>query len=185
MRRKKKTDVVDPSELKDAIERNTIGQGEAPVVPPATPATPPPPKKKTPKPNRVETILVRHDFTTEENANLGKLLADKERMAEDIEGEMKACARQYKDKLASARTEISSTVNKLKEGFEMIPVEAVVMVKIDRKAKTAKKCYYRKDTGEFIKDEKAINVELELFNVLPDNRDETKPLPAKLIASQV
>ena len=176
---------VNPSELKDAIEQNTIAKGEAPAVPPGTAPVPPVPKKKTPKPNRVETILVRHDFTTEETANLGKLLADRERMADDIEGEMKACARQYKDKLESAWTEIKSTVDKLKEGFEMLPVAAVVMVKIDRAEKTAKKCYYRKDTGAFIKDEKAINVELELFNVLPDNRDETKPLPAKLMASQV
>lgn len=176
---------VNPSELKDTIERNTMLGANPPDAPPtAEPDNPK--KKKEPKRQRIEQILVRHEFTIPEIAELGKSLANKSRVLADMEAEAKACARQYKDKIATMQTEIDSTVAKVKEGFEMVPVAAIVMVQIDRKNKTATKAFYRKDTGVFIKLEEIIsNTELELFNVLPENRDLSKPLEKKLLESQV
>lgn len=159
---------------------DTIKTGTDEQPPVAAKAAPPkPPAKK--KPQRVETILVRHDFTAEEQLALGQSLADKQRVANDIAAEAKACARQYKDKLATVETEIGKTVDEIKDGFNMVSVECVVLAKIDRKEKTVKKVFYRKDTGAFIKDENALNVELELFNILPDKRDHKKALDEKLL----
>lgn len=149
------------------------------------------PAEKKPKvevksrPHRIETVRIRHDFNQEEIANLGKGLAAEQRVAEQIESEAKTCARQYKDKLETAKTKIASLTDKIQEGYEMLPVEAIAMVKINRGGKTATKVFYRKDTGAFIREEDAINAELELFNVISDKTDVTKPLPAKMLASQV
>lgn len=175
----KKAGVV-AQQLQVEMQGNQIAPSEQ-----ATPPSAKPPKPEPKKKQRVETILIRHDFTTLELANLGKSLADKERVAVDIEAEAKACARQYKDKLANVTTEISNDVNKLKEGFEMVPVECIVMAKIDRTAKTVTKVYYRKDTGAYIKHEDALNVELELFNILPGKGDITKALDGKFLKEQV
>lgn len=187
---RKKAKSVTPeqaAEIKDAIEKNQVAP-DATSAPQAE-AKPDAKKKdepKKPKPQRVENILIRHDFTVPERAELGSVLADKSRILTELEAEAKACARQYKDKISTIQTEVESVVNKIKEGFEMVPVSAIVMVQIDRKNKTATKCFYRKDTGVFIKSEDIIsNTELELFNVLPENRDMSKPLDAKLLASQV
>lgn len=176
--------------IKSTIEGNSIGKGEAPALPPGTPAVVDPPKKpkekKRAKPQRIESILVRHDFNEAEIANLGRSLADKQRVAEDIAGEAKACARQYKDKLETVKTEIASTTDKIKEGFEMLSVEAIAMARVDKVKRTVSKAYYRRDTGQFIRaEENVLNVELELFNMLPDAHDIKKPLPKKLLASQV
>lgn len=183
------------AEMKDAIEKNQIAKGDGPTVPPAATPTPTPTpkddkkekaKEKKPKPQRVEQIHVRHDFTVPEAAALGGILADKSRILADLEGEAKACARQYKDKMTTLEAEIDNVVNKIKEGFEMVPVDAIVMVQINRSKKEATKYYYRKDTGVLIKSDKIIsNTELELFNILPDKRDPNKPLDAKLLSSQV
>lgn len=172
-----------PDEIKAAMEKNQID----PNAKEADAAGQPKPKEeKKPKRQRVEQILVRHEFTVPEIAELGKSLADKSRVLADMEAEAKACARQYKDKIATMQTEIDSTVAKVKEGFEMIPVSAIVMVQIDRKHKTATKAYYRKDTGAYIKSEEILsNTELELFNVLPEKRDLSKPLEPKLLETQV
>lgn len=179
------------AEVKDAIEKNQIGKGEEPAVPPQPNAQTLPPakpkkEKKRAKPQRIETILVRHDFTVQEMADLGRSLADKQRVAEDIEGEAKACARQYKDKLATVKQEIASATDKIKEGFEMISVEAIAMARVDKVKRTVCKAYYRKDTGQFIRaEDNVLNVELELFNMLPDTHDLKKPLPKKLLSAQV
>jgi len=189
---KKPTPILDAAkanELKETLEANQIGKGDQPASPPPdVPSKPAAKKDDKPKKKaqRIETILIRHDFTVPERADLGSSLADKARILADIEGEAKACARQYKDKISTMQTEVDSLVNKIKEGFEMVPVAAIVMVQIDRKHKTATKAFYRKDTGTYIKSEDIIsNTELELFNVLPDNRDLSKPLEAKLMADQV
>jgi hypothetical protein len=178
---------ADAAEIKSTLEANQIGKGEQPTPPPA--AAPPAPKKDEKpkvKPQRVENILIRHDFSILDLANLGGVLADRSRILSDLEGEAKACARQYKDRLTTIQTEVDSTVNNIKEGFEMVPIAAIVMVQIDRKHKTATKAYYRKDTGVFIKSEDIIsNTELELFNILPENRAMEKPLDEKLLKSQV
>lgn len=155
------------------------------ALPAEKPAEKPAAKKPEPKPHRVEVIQIRHDFTETETVALGRSLADESRVAEAIKSEAKACARQYKDKLGNSEVRIAGLVDKIKEGFEMVPVEAIVMVKIDKKEKTAKKVYYRRDTGGYIREENALNVELGLFNVLPDKHDEKKPLPAKIIQEQV
>lgn len=187
--KKKPTPLLDASaanELKDALEANQVGKGDHPSPAPHTPDEKKKDATRKPKPQRVEQILVRHDFTVPERADLGGLLADKARVLADLEGEAKACARQYKDKISTIQTEVDATVNKIKEGFEMVPIAAIVMVQIDRRAKTATKHFYRKDTGVYIKSEDIIsNTELELFNVLPDTRDASKPLDAKLLNSQV
>lgn len=167
--------------LQDAMQKNQVANGDS--------TTPPPearPKQKRTKPQRIETILVRHDFSTQEMADLGLSLADKQRVAEDITGEAKACARQYKDKLETVKVEISTLTDKIKQGFEMLPVEAIAMARVDKVKRTVAKCYYRKDTGQFIRSEdNVLNVELELFNILPDSHDAKKPLPKRLLASQV
>lgn len=176
------TAIMDELERRGVVgPSNGAGDREVLITTTAKPKKP----KKVAKPQRVETILIRHDFDTEETANLGKKLADLQRVADGIKAEAKACARQYKDKLENVCTEISGIVDKVKEGFEMLPVEAVVMAQINRKDRTVKKVYYRKDTGAFIKEENAVNVELELFNLLPDSRDITKALDSKLLKSQV
>ena len=183
--RKSKVTPEQASEIKDALEKNQVA-GDQPAAAPDTNAPKKKDEAKKPKPQRVENILVRHDFTVPERAELGSVLADKSRVLADMEAEGKACARQYKDKISTVQTEVDATVNKIKEGFEMVPVAAIVMVQIDRKAKTATKAYYRKDTGVFIKSEDIIsNTELELFNIMPENRDMSKPLEAKLLAEQV
>jgi uncharacterized phage infection (PIP) family protein YhgE len=175
---------AEAADLKSSLESNQIAKGDSANAAPATDGKKK--EEKKPKPQRVERILIRHDFTVQEKADLGGVLADKSRILADMEDEAKACARQYKDKISTVQTEVDSTVNKIKEGFEMVPVEAIVMVQIDRKAKTATKAFYRKDTGVFIKLEDIIsNTELELFNVLPENRDLSKPLEAKLLSEQV
>lgn len=177
---------AEAGELKDALEKNQVGAGDKPAPDSDSKESKKKDDPKKPKPQRVENILVRHDFSIPERADLGTVLADKSRILSDMESEAKACARQYKDKISTVQTEVDSTVNKIKEGFEMVPVAAIVMVQIDRKHKTATKCYYRKDTGVFIKSEDIIsNTELELFNILPENRDMSKPLEAKLLAEQV
>lgn len=181
-------DAKEAAALKDQLEQNSIAKGEAPASPPANPSEPVEPKKQKQraKPQRIETILIRHDFTTQEMADLGIALADKQRVAEDIAGEAKACARQYKDKLETVKTDISSTTDKIKQGFEMIPTEAIAMARIDKVNRTVMKCYYRKGTGAFIRsEENVLNVELELFNLLPDSHEVVRPLPKKLLASQV
>lgn len=173
-----------PEEIKEAMENNQIDPNASAKPAADNPAKPKEDKK--PKRQRVEQILVRHEFTVPEIAELGKTLADKSRVLADMEAEAKACARQYKDKIATMQTEIDSTVAKVKEGFEMIPVSAIVMVQIDRRNKTATKAFYRKDTGAYIKSEEILsNTELELFNVLPEKRDLTKPLEPKLLETQV
>lgn len=176
---------AEAADLQKTMQANQVKDG--PAAPPvAEPAKPDPKKDKKPKPQRVEQIMVRHDFTVPELAQLGGSLADKSRVLADLEGEAKACARQYKDKVGTIQTEIDSTVNKIKEGFEMVAVDAIAMVQIDRKAKTATKAYYRKDTGAFIKLEDLIsNTELPLFNVLPEGRDLSRPLDKKLLEQAV
>lgn len=172
-----------PDEIKAAMEKNQIDPNVKEAD--ADGKTKPKDEKK-PKRQRIEQILVRHEFTVPEIAELGKSLADKSRVLADMEAEAKACARQYKDKIATMQTEIDATVAKVKEGFEMIPVSAIVMVQIDRRNKTATKAFYRKDTGAYIKSEEILsNTELELFNVLPEKRDLSKPLEPKLLETQV
>lgn len=143
------------------------------------------PKKKVLKPQRIETVLVRHDFTQAEIASLGTQLAAEQRVADQIQSEAKTCARQYKDKLETSKTKIGGLTDKIQEGYEMLPVEAIAMVMVNRGGETAKKVYYRKDTGDFIRQEDVLNAELELFNIIPDKTDVTKPLPKKLLVTQV
>lgn len=142
-------------------------------------------KGKKVRPQRIETIMVKHEFTEKELVALGAQMADESRVSEAIESEAKTCARQYKDKLVNSKTKIAGLVDKIKEGFEMVPVEAVAMIQINRQDKTARKCFYRRDTGAFIREESALNVEFELFNVLPEKSDYKRALPKKLLISQV
>lgn len=187
----KKTSVpqsVAAAEAKDIQASMTANQ-----ISPAKPEDPKPetkkdgkPEEKKPRKQRVEQILVKHEFSVPELAELGKSLADKSRVLADLQGEAKACARQYKDKIEGMQTEINSTVAKVKEGFEMVPVDAIVMVQIDKTHRTATKAFYRKDTGAFIKSEDVVsNTELPLFNVLPESRDLSKPLEKKFIDQAV
>lgn len=151
----------------------------------AKPEPKPEKKGKKVRPQRIETIMVKHEFSEKELVALGAQMADESRIAESIESEAKTCARQYKDKLVNSKTKIAGLVDKIKEGFEMVPVDAVAMIQISKKDKTARKCFYRKDTGAFIREENALNVEFELFNVLPEKSDYKKALPKKLLNSQV
>jgi hypothetical protein len=140
------------------------------------------PKKK---PQRVETIRVRHNFDDKELLVIGGTLADKQRVFDHTESELKTIARQFKTTMSGLKCDIDSAVDKIKDVYEMREVEAVVMIRVDKKAKTATKVFYRKDDGSYIKDEPAINTEMELFNILPDKRDFRKPLDLKTIDSQV
>ncbi len=172
MKKTKKGGVLPPAaELTDALQKNQVA------------GAPTEPTKK--KPQRVETIRVRHDFDDKELLAIGGTLADKQRVYDHTESELKTIQRQFKTTMSGLKCDIDSAVDKIKDGYEMREVESVVMIRVDKKAKTATKVFYRKDDGSFIKDEPAINTELELFNVLPDKRDHTKPLARELLDSQV
>jgi len=183
---------AEAADLQQTMQKNQV-QTDGPAAPPNGAPTPAPAKDdkkakadKKPKPQRIETIFVRHDFTVQEKADLGGVLADKARVMDAMKSEAKVCARQYKDKIDTMQGEIDKVVDKIKEGFEMIEVDAIAMVQIDQKAKTATKAYYRKDTGEFIRSENVLsNTELPLFNILPAGVDMSKPLGKKLMALAV
>ena len=187
MSRKKKDGPVNAGEvakeITDAINNNQIG-GDPAAPPVGTPA-PKPPEKPKAKPVRGEIIKVRHDFDDKELLTIGGMLADKQRVYDHTESELKTIQRQFKTTMSGLKCDIDSCVDKIKDGYEMSDVEAVVMVCVDKKSNTATKCFYRKDDGSFIKDERAIRTELELFNVLPEKHDIKKPLPKKLLESQV
>ena len=177
----KKNSVVATPETATEVQKAMTDNQVAAAVPPA--AKPPePPKKKAP---RIEHIRVRHDFDNTELLALGQTMADKKRVYDSTKAELKTITRQFNTTLSGLDCDITDAVNKIKDGFEMREVEAVIMVKLDNKKKTATKCYYRRDTGAFIKDEKAINTELELFNVLPPKHDHKKPLDLKTIAGVI
>lgn len=143
------------------------------------------PKKEPAKP-RVETILVRHDFADPDFAKLGKQLGAQQTEYNELETQLKAVKSDYKAKTDRVGAEIERLTNAIQSGFEMVSVEVIAFVAINKEEKSALKCYYRRDTGEFVKKEPVpLHGEMDLFALHPKPGKIKAALSDKIIASAV
>lgn len=174
-------------EILGELEKNQIIPPASEPAGPQSATAPTPPPKPEKRPPRLETIQVRHDFSVQETANLGKQLGEEQRKLDTFEDELASVKSEYKSKMVKVEAEINRLVDALQDGFEMRPTKAVMFVEIQKKTRKVAKCFYRSDTGEFIRREEVTlgGMELDLFAVLPKGHKPEAKLTADLLASAV
>lgn len=130
----------------------------------------------------VETILVQYDFSETEIVRMAKALTQQRAMYQRTENELGSIKKDYSSRLEKIEVETSRLADLISDGFEMRQVPAVVMVAIDKQARTAHRCYYRRDNGAFIKRELITGThEMDMFTLLPDGHSYEDALPAEIL----
>lgn len=179
-------------QLPPTATEQAIGGRKANPTPKPNPDDTEPEKPKTPKADkkevkpRVETIFVRHDFEEGEFAEMAKKLGIQQREYLEIQAQLKSIRSEFKARTDKVEAEISRLTNAINDGYVMREVETITLVAIDKLDKSAKKCFYERQTGKFIKSEPVpLSGQLDIFAIHPKPTQFSKRLSEKVIRSAV
>lgn len=154
------------ADIKGAVTTNQI-------LPQATPE----PKEDEPRGPVIEICKVRFDFPDHELVGLGRQMVRCSRQIEALQNELASIKKDYASRVEKVEVERSRISQILDDGYEMRDVECVVLLYVDRQARTTEKVFYEKLTGKFVRREKvAGGVELDFFTLVPAGHQVESPL---------
>lgn len=97
-----------------------------------------------------EKCWCKYSFTEQEMRDIAERLAHKTQELADVEDQKKAVMAEFKERIERISTEIKSSSQKYRAGYEMRDIEC----EVDRDFKTGEVRYIRTDTGEIAKTKK-------------------------------
>jgi hypothetical protein len=153
---------MNQNEIKGPVEPPTLDkEGGAVTIPAPERARKTAADKSEPLPPAFieENTVVKHQFTETEMSLLGQALAGHQTAKTELENTLKSISSDYRNKIKRIVLDIDGETSRIQQGYEMRPVQAFVL----HNREQGFKCFYRKDTGEFIRKETMTEVDFQLL----------------------